>query len=462
LDSDSDKDESEEDDIDEDKVNSALDVVREKLLALYDEKKRATEVVSSAESRLKFLDAHGNSLDRKRGVDIETSVETYRKEREKVFKDHMDGSLRERELTTEISKLQREEARLERVEEKEEAKAAKARAKVQRAKAKLREKEQRREAERKKEKARIRKERESFWPRSCYSVRITLDAASFTPGSSRRSSIASATDVKVVADKELSKQEGESATSSTCELTLSYVTSSAFWSPSYDLSLSTTTNTAMLCFDAQLTNTTSETWTNSKVTLSTSQANFSGLQDDTPSLTPWRLQVVGRGGPWNGVDIVHSREEVAEKKVWNAAQNAIGQQKPRSVLFGVSQGLPAQQMQLMQLQQQQQMRQMQSMQPQQQHQQQLAQLAAQPMSNATAFGNVGGSLAPPAKAMAAPISMSMGMTLRTQPPIGVLSTSSSNANHALPKPLDTNIRSESSKMSKSKKTSLAPAVSSFY
>ncbi|KAK4130684.1 hypothetical protein BT67DRAFT_436894 [Trichocladium antarcticum] len=335
LDSDSDKDESDqEDDSDDDKVNPALDAVREKLVALYDEQTRAAEIISSAESRLKFLDAHGSSLDKKRGVVIEASIETYRQEREKVFKDQMDGSRREREIFNEISKLQREEARLHRAEEKEDAKAAKAKAKVQRAKARLRAKQQRRDAEMKKEKTRVRKERESFWPRSVYSVRITLDAASLTPGSSRRSSVASATDVKVVADKDASQKEGEP---STCDLTLTYMTSSAFWSPSYDLSLSTTNNTAMLCFDAQLTNTTSETWTNSKVTLSTSQANFSGLHDDTPSLTPWRLKVVGRyGRPWDGLDIARSREEMAEKMTWNAAQNTVGQQKPRSDLFGVS------------------------------------------------------------------------------------------------------------------------------
>ncbi|KAK4121659.1 hypothetical protein N657DRAFT_577704 [Parathielavia appendiculata] len=333
-DSESEKEES-EDDEDDDIVNAALEKLRDQLVALDDEQKRAKETVASAESRLKILDAYGRSLDSKNGVDIEKSVETYRKEREKVFQDHMDGLVQDRTLTKEITKLRREEARLEKLQGKEQEKLAKEKAKIKRAKEKIREKQRRRDEEKKKEKARICKERDQFWPRSCYTVRISLEAgAGFTPGSSRRSSVASVTDVQVVSDKQPKEDESSMA----CDLTLSYVTSSAFWAPSYDLALSSTTNTATLSFDARLTNMTSETWTNSKVILSTSQASFSGLQDDIPTLVPWRLKLAGRGGgSWDVTDIVHSREERAEKEQWNASQHTNVQQKPRADLFGASQ-----------------------------------------------------------------------------------------------------------------------------
>lgn len=332
-DSESDKDESDDEDEDEEKVNNALEEVREKLVVLGDEQKRAKEVIASAESRLKILDGFGKSLDKRPSVDIEASVETYRTEREKVFKDHMEGTARDRELTREITKLRNEELRLCKLDRKEAKRAAKAKAKVKKVKAKLQEKQRRRDQERQKETTRIRKERERFWPRSCYSIRITLDAANFTPGSSRRGSVASFTDVKVISEKEVGP--ADEAVGLTCDLSLTYVTSSAFWSPSYDLTLSTTTNTATLSFDAQLTNMTSETWSSSRVVLSTSQANFSGLQDDIPSLVPWRLKLAGRGGPWDGFDITHSREERAKKEIYHAAQNALVQQKPRANLFGV-------------------------------------------------------------------------------------------------------------------------------
>ncbi|KAK0715921.1 hypothetical protein B0H67DRAFT_581998 [Lasiosphaeris hirsuta] len=332
-------DKSDEDEDDQEKINKALEDVRDKILGLVDEQKRSKEVISSAESRLKILDAYGKSLDKKRGVDIETSIETYRKEREKVFQDHMAGTVRDRELTKEIGALEKEQERLESLERKEERKALKTKAKLGRAKAKIKEKERRRQQERQKENTRIRKERENFWPRYCYSVRITLDAASFTdtPGSSRRSSIASANDVvKVVSEKDTKASQSEPEASYSCDLSLSYVTSSAFWSPSYDLALSTTTNTALLCFDARLTNMTSETWTNSKVTLSTSETTFSGLQDAIPTLVPWRVKLAGKwaGGAQN--DLIDSQEERTQQGAWRAVQVAGYAQKPRAQLFGVS------------------------------------------------------------------------------------------------------------------------------
>lgn len=338
---DEDSDKSDSDSDDQDTINKALEDVRDKIEGLIDEQKRSKEVISSAESRLKILDAYGKSLDKKRGVDIEISVETYRKEREKVFQDHMTGTLRERELTKEIRNLGKEQQRLESLERKEERKALKAKVKLDRAKAKIKEKERRRQQERQKEKARIRKERENFWPRYCYSVRITLDAAGFTdtPASSRRSSIASASDVvKVVSEKDTKASQSEPEASYSCDLSLSYVTSSAFWSPSYDLALSTTTSTALLCFDARLTNMTSEAWTNSKVTLSTSETTFSGLQDTIPTLVPWRVKLAGKwaGGAQN--DLIDSQEERTQQGAWRAVQVAGYAQKPRAQLFGASDG----------------------------------------------------------------------------------------------------------------------------
>lgn len=354
-DSDSDKEDSDQDDDDaEEKANTALEEVKDKIQELKDDQARAEEGVASASSRLKFLDAYGKSLDKKRGVDIEVSVETYRKEREKVFGDHMTGSVRVRELAKKILDLGKEEERLEKLAYKERVKAARAKARVERAKAKLREKERRRETERLNEKNRIRKERENFWPRCCYTVRITLEGANFTPSSSRRSSIASISDVKVITEKDTAHDDGSAYT---CDLSISYVTSAAFWSPSYDLALSTTASTAMLCFDAQLTNMTSETWSNSKVTLSTSQTTFAGLEDAIPTLAPWRVKL---GGKWNGGpqnDLITSNEERKEQGAWQATQVVSNAQKPRAQLFGLNQPgsnvtLQDYQMQLMLLEQQ--------------------------------------------------------------------------------------------------------------
>lgn len=332
-DSESDEDISEDDNGDEDRASDALKQVREKLVALHDEQARINEALDSAMRRLDMLNRYADSLDRRRNVDIAASVETYRKEREKLFDDRAEAMLRERALAEDIKKLLREEARIEKLEARE-------RAREMRQQAKLKQKERRRREERKREKERIRREREQFWPRYCYTVRITLDPANFTPLSSRRSSIAGAVDVKVVtepdADLAARKEADPAVPGATCDLTLSYVTWSAFWSPSYDLALSTTTNTAVLCFDAQLTNMTSETWSNARVLLSTSQASFSGVQDDVPKLVPWRLKIATSGGYWDGRDLVQSREERAEREIWKSARDAIGQQQmPQAGLFGI-------------------------------------------------------------------------------------------------------------------------------
>lgn len=283
-------------------------------------------------------------LDKKKGVNISDGVDTYRTERQKVFNDHMEGLVRERDLDKDITELAKEERRLLKARLKEQQKAEKIKAKAQKSKDKEKEKKRRREEERQKEKSRIRKEREQFWPRSCYSVRITLDAASFTPMSSRRSSFASVTDL--VKAPEPDKDNGESAgsdeSSPTCDLSLSYVTSSAFWSPSYDLQLSTTTNTGLLFFDAQLTNMTCETWSNCKVVLSTSQTSFSGLNDAIPTLEPWRVKLGGKTLPARSSsmsmsnNVMISRQELAEKSKWTQNQAQAMAQKPRGQLFGVS------------------------------------------------------------------------------------------------------------------------------
>lgn len=334
-DSDDDKSDVESDEEDDDelvKEGPALTAVRDRLTLLKDDQKRAQEAIANADSRLKFLDAYGKTLDRKRSVDIDAGLAIYRQEREKVFQDHMDGTIRARDIAKQIKDLADEEQRLYKIECKDQMKRAEAKGKIMMAKHKKREKEHRREAEKLKEKNRIRQERSSFWPRSCWSVRITLDAINLsTPSSSRRSSIASASDlVKVVPDKESSSE----AVTYTCDLSLSYVVSSAWWSPSYDLSLSTTTNTATLCFDAQLTNRTSENWANCKIILSTSQATFAGIQDAIPTLVPWRVRLGGKNANNKFGGIIDSSEERTRQQSYQTQQNSWNATKTRQHLYG--------------------------------------------------------------------------------------------------------------------------------
>ncbi|KAG7127670.1 Protein F37C4.5 like protein [Verticillium longisporum] len=335
-----------------------LKQVRQQLVALRDEQTRAKESLASAENRLKILDAYGKHMAEEDGTDIVGSLDKYRSERKKVFHDHMAGVKESRDILLRIEDATKFEARLVAEAAKAQRKAVKAWLKAQKAKQTEQTKKDRRKAEQQKEKARIRTEREKFWPRQCYAVCITLDATSFTPMSSRRNSVSS----DLVKVPVVGSDDAVDPSQLTCDLVLSYVTTAAFWSPSYDLQLSTTTNKATLCFDAQLTNKTSETWSNCKIVLSTSQASFSGIADAIPTLAPWRIKLAIRGTVRDNTALLASREELREKESWQAQRKQLPPQQSRNALFGrpqqnawgASHGWGGQQQQLQQQQLQQQ------------------------------------------------------------------------------------------------------------
>ncbi|KXH46910.1 hypothetical protein CNYM01_00756 [Colletotrichum nymphaeae SA-01] len=316
----------------EEKEPSALDKVRARIRQLRDEERSAKEVVESAANRLKILDAHGASLESKEGVNIADSIETYRAERERIFQDHVAGVTRGQDNMKRLSIALKQETRLVKRQKREAADAARAAKKARKERDRQAQKDAREKAKLQKEKARIRAERERFWPKLCYSVRVSLDVMAFTPSSSRRTSVSSETAQAWTPAPDRS-DEGKDIK---CDLSLSYVTSSAFWAPSYDLQLFTTNNTGILCYDARITNKTSETWSNCKVVLSTSQATFAGLENAIPILKPWNIKLAPKEGNTNGTDILSSREERQQRSEWWRAQQTKAQpQKPRSDLFGV-------------------------------------------------------------------------------------------------------------------------------
>lgn len=319
--------------------------IKNKITTLLDEQKRAKELIASAESRLQILDAYGKMMTGKdidpSVIDIAGNLGTYTSERAKLYEDSHKGAVQEREASQQIGDLKKEEAKLRKTAHKEREKIKRAKAKARRIKEKGEQKEARKMDKIVKEKARIRRERESFWPKNVYTIKVSLEATSFTPATSRRGSVSS--DLVQLAT-ETAGQAVEDEATGLCNLTLTYVTSYAYWSPSYDLALSTTTNSGTLLFDAQLANATSETWKNCKIILSTSHADFSGLNDKIPSLVPWRIRLASKGpssppaNPFN--EVTYSSEEQSQKASWTASQYPRTYQKPRSQLFGLDNGSP--------------------------------------------------------------------------------------------------------------------------
>ncbi|KAK8081051.1 mucoidy inhibitor A [Apiospora hydei] len=344
--SDSDPDSASDGEGEEERANAVMGDIRERLRLAEDDEKRASEILAGARRRLEILDSYGKLMTTDRqntaapDVKIDEGLATYRAEREKIFADIWDGNVQHREIKDKLQRLRKEEGRIAKQYRRETAKADKVKRKEARAKQKEQQKAARKQQEVRKEQARVRKERESFWPKKVYSIRVTLDATAFTPGSSRRNSIAS--DVEVVSSpKSPEKSSDHEFSGSTCDLSISYVTTDAYWSPAYDMALSTTANTGHVCFDAQLTNQTAETWSNCKITLSTPQADFSGLHDTIPTLVPWRVRLTGGRAAHGDAyslrnDIMFSRDEQSHRAAWADKQTGrTHAQQPRAELFGV-------------------------------------------------------------------------------------------------------------------------------
>ncbi|KIL86799.1 hypothetical protein FAVG1_10055 [Fusarium avenaceum] len=350
--------ENEDEDEDSDELpgvprDPSLYEIKKKLTELNDEQQQAREIVGSADSRIIILDAYSRSMEKKEGVDISKELEIYQKEHAKAFEQRLVGVKRERKITEAINKVLKEQSRLTKLAKKAKIKEQKNKAKIQKAINKKQQQRLRRAEEKRKEKQRLRNERSRCWPKYCYTVQIQLEVnSSYTPASSRRGSVSSEVEF-VHRPRSKTADVGETLS---CDLVLTYVTEAAFWNPSYDIQLSTVNSTGTLCFDAGLHNTTSETWENCKITLSTSQATSSSLEDAIPILTPWHLKIASKGEKDSVAsrgDAFESKNELQQSASWRNRMPAPPQATFRRNMFGTDgEALGDYQMQLMLLEQQ--------------------------------------------------------------------------------------------------------------
>ncbi|KAL8871838.1 MAG: hypothetical protein Q9174_002418 [Haloplaca sp. 1 TL-2023] len=287
--------------------------------------KEAAEERNSAQGRMDMLNNYARSLSASRPDDIAKCVEAYRSERLKAFGDHKNGEATIKREEDQIAKLKTR--RLREIQKLASQKAKTNRAEARESKIKLREKQLKAAEER-----RIKQERLRFWPTKVYKVVLCLDANSgLTPASSRRGSVNS---VERSNQQQL-PVDSKSANSCNVNLTFSYVTSSASWSPRYDLSLDTASNSGSITYRAEFRNTTSETWRNTEVVLSTSQTSFQGLGEPIPEIQPWRIRLASGFGDYAKDNALYSSDEQFNK---SNTRNIFNQkpQLPRSQLFGIA------------------------------------------------------------------------------------------------------------------------------
>lgn len=317
---------SESEDEDLHKEGAAITEAKKKQDNIREKLDKAKEEEFNANQRLKILSSHAKSVskNKEKTVDIAEFLGQFKDARESASEDLFAAKAKVLDLQKEDDEAEREVKKLIKIAQKAEKKQKRAsrqeRAKRQAAKEKIR-----------KQREHLRSERIKFWPRTCYSVKITLEVNAMTPLSSRRNSTSSEAEVVKIAEQVDGDVE---LTAAKCDLLLTYITSSACWTPHYDMQLSTTNNTASLCFDAQLKNHTSETWKNCKVSLSTSEATFSGLNSNIPKLLPWHIRLAASKD--DGTDITRSNSEEQHRREYALEVNH--QTAPyfgRDHLFGV-------------------------------------------------------------------------------------------------------------------------------
>ncbi|KAK4695666.1 hypothetical protein P7C71_g2133, partial [Lecanoromycetidae sp. Uapishka_2] len=282
--------------------------------------KIAKEEKASATSRLAMLESFGRSMEKDRPNDVAACIETYTEERQKAFDVHIASEARIKKLEEERAKIQKRQSKALRTIAKEMEKAKKEEVKNL-------EKKNRKKREKLEAKRQLKDERIQFWPRKVYRVVLSLDTNNdMTPVSSRRGSIDSLA-------KTLSE---DSSGSCQISLSISYITHSAYWSPRYDLSLNTPTNSGLITYRAEFCNSTSETWKDAKVILSTSETSFQGLGEPVPSMVPWHIRLnkaFGKDIDSTSGALLSSHEvQCRQRGVMNASSKA---SEPRNVLFGL-------------------------------------------------------------------------------------------------------------------------------
>ncbi|KAL8818261.1 MAG: hypothetical protein Q9223_003061 [Gallowayella weberi] len=307
---------------DSDTETQAIKDLASQLRELEMSAKEAYEERDSAQGRLNMLENYARSLTISRPDDIAACVSAYQTEREKAFEYHKNGEARLKDHEQQISKVK---AKLLKLELKLETQRAIARIKD-------REKKDRERLQDCTERRRINRERMQFWPKKVYTIVLYLDVhTGMTPMTSRRGSIDSHTKTQTAEPDQTVTQAVDACL---INLSLSYITYSASWSPRYDLSLDTRSKSGLITYRAEFQNTTSETWRDAKVILSTSQTSFQGLGERIPQIHPWHIRLAkGFGEHADPDNALFSRHE---QEIKSMGQGIFGQttQPARSALFG--------------------------------------------------------------------------------------------------------------------------------
>jgi hypothetical protein len=288
--SDSDSDSEDEEDEEPASLKAAVEAV-DHVEAKIEE---ANERLSSTSHELSFLEEYASTVASSTTSKttpnpemMRATLDLYNKQRAEYF----DATTK---CAAVLAELEKEQVKKQKVLEKEK----RAFARVTRVKVERRKKRQAEKEERKAEK----KEKKPEVSQHVHRVRITIElpSADLTPHESN-------------ADAAEVFQEAT--------LTLTYTTTSASWTPHYDLRLDTTNpSLSSLTYRAHFTNRTYETWSQAAITLSTSQASFGGLKEKIPRMEGWRVTLAKKWNTTSAATGENGLYSLAEMKIKKEAE----------------------------------------------------------------------------------------------------------------------------------------------
>lgn len=300
-----DSDAEESDDEDPDGIDygfdeSELQSTRDEITRVQARKSKAADNKAAASAKLQFLDQYGRSM-RPESTDllkVNDFLQLYTRQRSEEAERNHAAEVELRAIEDELEKLQKKKQQLE-------SKQQKAKKAALRDFYREREEQQRERRQQRQQRDRDRDERWKFWTDRAGQVRVSLDSNTEpTPESSRRSSTVGDTSTDVA------KPEAE------VTILLTYVLPGGKWAARYELSINTPSSTAQMACLAEFRNSSSETWRDTQVALSTSKASFSGLRERVPSLEAWHIQLDpdGQTNKPSWQNILKGGGEAGEKK----------------------------------------------------------------------------------------------------------------------------------------------------
>ncbi|PSN73028.1 hypothetical protein BS50DRAFT_568620 [Corynespora cassiicola Philippines] len=321
--SESSDDESDVEFYDSEDEEDAVKEISKEIKALQLRLTEAIEDQNSATERLSTLDRYAKtaSAEHLNADELVKLNAKYKEERHSIFKVHSEAIQAVADLRKQVSRKEHEKNLAGKEAKKRRAREAKQKAKEKRQRALQKE-------EKRKQSKYLRQERERYWPKKIYKVTLILELVSMdTPSSSRRGSMDSVTLASPSRIEDVTPQKGSdlAAIPTHTSLLLSYVTREACWSPRYDIRISTVHKTASIVYRTEFLNRTSETWKDTKLSFSTSQTSYQGLEDAVPFMHAWRIRLSrhhsGDGGLLSLEEASNSRTGRAVTSTFNRAEH---------------------------------------------------------------------------------------------------------------------------------------------